>query len=49
MYLIVAWFLGIFLKEAVHIIWITEPIYFMMLGMISYIYMRSGKWKGKMI
>jgi Na+-driven multidrug efflux pump len=49
MYLLVAWFLGIFLKEAVHIIWITEPIYFMMLGLISYIYMRSGKWKGKMI
>ena len=49
MYLLVAWFLGIFLKEAVHIIWITEPLYFMLLGLISYLYMRSGKWKGRMI
>ena len=48
-YVIVAWFLGIYLTSEVHIIWLTEPFYFLMMGVISWMYMRSGKWKGKVI
>jgi Na+-driven multidrug efflux pump len=46
-YLIVAWFLGIYLQTEVHIIWLTEPFYFLMMGLISYLYMRSDRWKAR--
>lgn len=48
-YLILAYTLGIILKLDVELIWLTEPAYFIMLGLLSWIYMRSGKWQGKLI
>lgn len=44
-YLGVCWFLGMVWHAPVHIIWITEPLYFLLMGLISYVYMRSGRWK----
>ena len=44
-YLIVAWVLGIYRHADVHIIWLTEPLYFLMMGVVSWLYMKSGKWK----
>lgn len=48
-YCMLAWFLGIFLQNSVEIIWLTEPIYFLILSIVSMAYMLSGKWKGKVI
>jgi putative MATE family efflux protein len=48
-YLLVAWFLGIYLKADVFVIWLTEPYYFLALGVISWLYMRGGKWKEKRV
>lgn len=48
-YCLIAWFLGIFLRSRVEVIWLTEPLYFLILSLVSIVYMRSGKWKGKVI
>jgi putative MATE family efflux protein len=48
-YLLLAWFLGIFLKADVHVIWFTEPYYFLVLWFVSWIYMRQGTWKNKKV
>jgi len=48
-YLIVAWFLGIYMKGEVHEIWYTEPFYFAVMGIVSFWYMSNGKWKNKKI
>jgi Na+-driven multidrug efflux pump len=48
-YLLIAWFLGIYLKSDVFIIWLTEPYYFISLFLLSRMYMQSGKWKNKMV
>jgi len=48
-YLSVAWYFGLYLKSPVHIIWIAEPIYFLLMGIASFIYMRSNRWKTETI
>jgi hypothetical protein len=48
-YLLIAWFLGIYLKADVFLIWLTEPYYFIALFLFSRMYMQSGKWKNKMV
>jgi Na+-driven multidrug efflux pump len=48
-YLIIAWFLGMYLKADVFLIWLTEPYYFIALFLLSKMYMQSGKWKNKMV
>ncbi|HOY49812.1 MAG TPA: MATE family efflux transporter [Flavobacteriales bacterium] len=48
-YLLLAWFLGIFIKADVHVIWFTEPYYFLVLWFVSWIYMRQGTWKNKKV
>ncbi len=48
-YLIMAYILGMIVEADVHIIWLTEPFYFLVLGFVSYLYIRSGRWKGKQI
>ena len=48
-YCLLAWFLGIVLQSSVEIIWLTEPVYFLLLSLVSIAYMLSGKWKGKVI
>ena len=48
-YLLVAWYLGIYLKADVFLIWLTEPYYFIALFVFSRMYMQTGKWKNKMV
>jgi len=48
-YLLVAWFIGIYRQGEVHQIWYTEPFYFAIMGIVSFWYMNSGKWKNKKI
>jgi putative MATE family efflux protein len=48
-YCLVAWFLGVFLKADVAIIWLTEPLYFLVLTLASLVYMYSRSWEGKAI
>jgi putative MATE family efflux protein len=48
-YLISAYTLAIRLKSPTHIIWGSEYIYFILLGTMSAVYLRTGKWKNKKI
>ena len=48
-YLLVAWFLGIYLRADVFVIWFTEPYYFLALGIVSWMYMRKGTWKDRKV
>jgi putative MATE family efflux protein len=48
-YCAVAWFLGVFLKADVAVIWLTEPLYFLVLTLASLRYMYSRRWEGKTI
>jgi len=45
LYLIYSYILGIVLRCDVHIIWTSEIFYFVILGLLSYLFIRNGKWK----
>lgn len=49
LYLVIAWVLGVTLHYDVHIIWLTEPAYFLLMGLFAWLYLRSGKWRNKAI
>jgi len=44
-YLFAAWILAVVLKLPIHIVWTTEIVYFVIMGLLSYIYLKSGYWK----
>lgn len=44
-YLVVAWFLAIKLNSSLTTVWMCEYLYFGLLGVVSYAYIRKGKWK----
>lgn len=44
-YLILAYLLAIVLVTPVHYVWLVECFYFLVIGMLSFIYLRSGKWR----
>jgi putative MATE family efflux protein len=48
-YLVVAWVLGVHLKLSIELVWMSEYVYFLMLGLLSFIYLRSGKWRKKRV
>jgi putative MATE family efflux protein len=48
-YLIMAFLLTEILKEKVYVVWMSEYIYSLLLGGISYIYLKSGKWQAARI
>jgi Na+-driven multidrug efflux pump len=48
-YLIAAWFLAVYLKLSIELVWMSEYVYFLMLGLLSFIYLRSGKWRKKRV
>jgi putative MATE family efflux protein len=48
-YLVIAWFLGIYLKLDVALVWLTEPIYFVLMGLMAFAYLRTGKWQNRKI
>lgn len=48
-YLFVAWFLAVHLKLSIELVWTSEYIYFLLLGLLSYFYLRSGNWRKKKV
>jgi len=44
-YLVAAYVLTEILRQEVYIVWMTEYLYAILLGGISYFYLKSGKWK----
>jgi putative MATE family efflux protein len=48
-YLIVAWFLAVYLKLSIELVWMSEYVYFLMLGLLSYLYLKSGNWRKKKV
>jgi len=48
-YLVVAYFLAVYLKLSIELVWMSEYVYFLMLGLLSYIYLKSGKWRKKQV
>lgn len=43
------WFIIVFLRSSVALAWTTEHVYWFFLTALSFVYMRSGKWKEKNI
>jgi Na+-driven multidrug efflux pump len=48
-YLATAYILAEVLHQEVYIVWMTEYLYAILLGGISYFYLKSGKWQTAMI
>lgn len=48
-YLIVAYILAVHLRLSIEYVWSCEIVYFLMLGLLSYIYLRSGNWRKKQL
>ncbi|MHC1777184.1 MAG: MATE family efflux transporter [Lentimicrobium sp.] len=48
-YLVIAWFLAVYLKLSIELVWTSEYVYFLLLGLLSYFYLRSGKWRKKKV
>jgi len=49
MYLVTAYYLAIVLESPTHIVWCSEYLYFIILGLLSILYLRTGKWRNKTI
>jgi Na+-driven multidrug efflux pump len=45
-YLSAAYYIGITLKSSLPVVWASEFIYFGCLGLLSYLYLKKGNWKG---
>lgn len=43
------WFIIVYLRTSVAVAWTTEHVYWFFLTFLSFIYLRSGKWKDKSI
>ncbi len=48
-YLIVAWLLAVYLKLSIELVWTSEYVYFLILSLLSFLYLRSGNWRKKVI
>ncbi|NTW24931.1 MAG: MATE family efflux transporter [Lentimicrobium sp.] len=48
-YLLVAYYLAVYLKLSIELVWMSEYVYFLMLGLLSYLYLKSGKWRKKQV
>jgi len=44
-YIAASWYLAVYLIQPVYIVWMADYVYFVMLGLLSLIYLRNGKWK----
>lgn len=49
LYLVFAWFLAIKLQAPIEVVWLCEYMYAIVLGSLSWIYLRMGKWEGRVI
>lgn len=48
-YLSYAWFMVMVFKGSIAWVWSAECVYALILGLLSYIYLKSGKWKGSLV
>lgn len=48
-YLITAWLLAVKLRQPIEVVWLCEYVYSILLGTFSWIYLKRGKWEGRVI
>lgn len=48
-YLFVTWYIGIYIKQPIAVVWFCEYVYFTGLGLFSYLYLKSRRWQLKRI
>jgi Na+-driven multidrug efflux pump len=48
-YLSLAWVLASQLKLSVALVWTSEYVYFLVLSLLSYLYLKSGNWRKKVV
>lgn len=48
-YLAVAWMLAVKLQLSIELVWTSEYIYFLVMSILSYLYLKSGRWRKKVI
>jgi len=49
LYMIICYTLGIVFQNPVHIIWLTEPLYFFSMGTAGWLFYKYGNWQSKVI
>ena len=49
LYLVFAWLLAVKLQQPIEIVWLCEYMYAIVLGSLSWIYLKRGKWEGRVI
>ena len=49
LYLVFAWFLAVKLRQPIEVVWLCEYMYSIVLGTLSWIYLKKGKWEGRVI
>lgn len=47
LYIGYSWFLAIYLKLEIHLVWTAEYFYAILLGIVSFMYMKKANWKNK--
>lgn len=49
LYLVFAWLLAVKLRQPIEVVWLCEYMYAIVLGLLSWIYLKHGKWEGRVI
>ncbi len=49
MYLVFAWVLSVKLHQPIEVVWLCEYMYSIVLGSLSWFYLKRGKWEGRVI
>jgi putative MATE family efflux protein len=49
LYLVFAWLLAVKLRQPIEVVWLCEYMYTIVLGSLSWIYLKRGKWEGRVI
>lgn len=49
LYLVLAWLLAVKLRQPIEIVWLCEYMYAIVLGSLSWIYLKKGKWEGRVL
>jgi len=49
LYLVFAWLLAVKLRQPIEVVWLCEYMYSIVLGTLSWIYLKRGKWEGRVI
>jgi Na+-driven multidrug efflux pump len=49
LYLVFAWLLAVKLQQPIEIVWLCEYLYSIAIGILSWVYLKKGKWQGRVI